>query len=267
MKTLLVPTDFSSNARNALDYAVALANRFDSKILLYHAFKTRITSRTFISIDSILKEEAEEKMEAISEEVKKDLIGNASIQGLAMRGDVIPAIQHRAAMENADLIVMGTEGASGIRGIVMGSTAVGVLESVEVPVLVVPKGAIYKGFESLVIALDEKAVSSPEVLRPLFLIARAYDLAIKVYHKTDPQHPSELDEQVAGLFNDIPHGFYYETNEMDANESILQYARHEMADLLCLVRRKRNFLEKLFETSITRQQVLHGNLPMLILKE
>lgn len=267
MKKLLVPTDFSENARHALDYAVGLANRFGSKILLYHAFKARITSRTFVSIDSFLKEEAEDKMEAIIEEVRNDLRGQASVHGLAMRGDVIPAITHRAEVENADLIVMGTEGASGIRGIVMGSTTVGILESTEVPVLAVPKGAKYEGFKSLVVALDEKAVSDQAVLRPLFMIARAYDLTIKVYHKTDPLHPSELDEQVGDLFEGTPHVFYYETNEMDVNDSILQYAHREMADLLCLVRRKRNFLEKLFQTSITREQVLHGELPMLILKE
>lgn len=267
MKEILVPTDFSDSARNALDYAVALANRFGSKILLYHVFKIRITSRTFVSIDAVLKEEAEDKMQDIIESYRSRLKAGTSMGGLAMRGDVIPAITHRAETEPADLIVMGTEGASGIRGIVMGSTAVGVLEDTNIPVLVVPKGAAYTGLQSLVLALDEKAVRNRKVLEPLFRIAQVYDLPIKVFHKTDPEHPSEIDEKIAPLFQDVNYALYYEASEMSTRDSIIRYARREMADLLCLVRRKRNFLEKLFQSSTTREQVLHGNIPMLIVKE
>jgi len=267
MKEILVPTDFSDSAQNALDYAVALANRFGSKILLYHVFKIRITSRTFVSIDAVLKEEAEEKMQETIRAYKPRLKGGASMEGLAMRGDVIPAITHRAETEPADLIVMGTEGASGIRGVVLGSTAVGILENSDIPVLVIPKGANYSGLQSLVLALDEKAVEDQKVLAPLLRIAAAYDLPVKIFHKTDPEHPTEIDEKIEPLFEEVSHALYYEASEMSTRDSIIQFARREMADLLCLVRRKRNFLEKLFQSSMTREQVLHGNIPMLILKE
>ena len=50
MQTILVPTDFSECARNALRYAVEIANCFRSRILLYHVFKIRVTSRSFVSI-------------------------------------------------------------------------------------------------------------------------------------------------------------------------------------------------------------------------
>lgn len=267
MKEILVPTDFSESARKALDYAVALANQFGSKVLLYHVFKIRITSRTFVSIDAVLKEEAEDKMQEIIEAYRPKLRAGATMEGVARRGDVIPAITHRAETEPADLIVMGSEGASGIRGIVLGSTAVGIVENTFIPVLVVPKGAAYSDLHSLVLALDEKAVRRRDVLEPLFRIAEAYGLPIKVFHKTDPEHPTEIDEKIEPLFEGVNHALYYEASNMNARDSIIQYARREMADLLCLIRRKRNFLENLFQSSMTREQVLHGNIPMLILKE
>ncbi len=267
MQKILVPTDFSDCARQALDYAVAIANRFGSEIMLYHVFKMRVTSRSFVNVDSMLKEEAEERIEQIIEEVKPDLSDGASISGVAMKGGIVMSIAHRAEIGLYDLIVMGTEGTSEIVDLIMGSTAVGVIEEVSCPVLAVPQAAPYDGIESIVFAIDEKGVRDPKILKPLVDLSEVFDIPIKIYHKANPNHPVDVEELVGRLFENIPHLFFYETTEHNTTESILEYARQEKADLVCLIRKKRDFLEKLFHTSVTRENVMRSHVPMLVLKE
>lgn len=267
MQKLLVPTDFSDCARQALDYAVAIANRFGSEILLYHVFKMRVTSRSFVNVDSILKEEAEARLARIIEEVRPQLAAKARISSLAKKGGIVMSIAHRAEVGDFDLIVMGTEGASEIVDLIMGSTAVGVIEEVSCPVLAVPQAAPYDGLHSIVFAMDEKGVQNASILQPLIQLSQSFDIPVKVYHKADPNHPVDVETLVDRLFDNTPHLLYYETTNWDTTESILDYAKREKADLLCLIRKKRDFLEKIFHASVTRENVLRSHVPMLVLKE
>jgi len=267
MQKILVPTDFSDCAQQALDYAIAIANRFGGAITLYHVFKMRVTSRSFVNVDSLLKEEAEERIHRIIEEVEPRLSGGASISGVAMKGSIVMSISHRAVTGQYDLIVMGTEGTSEIVDLIMGSTTVGVIEEVTCPVLAVPQTAPYDGIHSIVFAIDEKGVSDINTLMPLVQLSQAFHIPIKVYHKADPRQPAEVEAVVGRLFENIPHLFFYETSEHNTTESILEYAKGEKADLVCLIRKKRDFLEKLFHTSVTRENVLRSHVPMLVLKE
>ena len=267
MQKILVPTDFSDGARQALDYAVAIANKFDSEITLYHVFKMRVTSRSFVSIDSLLKEEAEEKLGKIIDEVKPQIGGGSYITGVAMKEGIVMSIAHRSQSGQYDLIVMGTEGASELIDLIMGSTAVGVIDEVECPVLVVPQVAPYDGIHSLVFALDELGIKKTETLQPLIKLAAAFDIPIKIFHKTDPKSPADIEELARQLFPDVDYQLHCETTHQSTTESILDYAKKEKADLLCLVRKKRDFLEKVFHASVTRENVMRSQVPMLILKE
>ena len=56
MKNILVPTDFSEHANNALDYAVAIANRFGSHITLFYAYKVYSTTGMLVSVERFMKD-------------------------------------------------------------------------------------------------------------------------------------------------------------------------------------------------------------------
>ena len=55
MKTILVPTDFSKNAENALLYAINLAKRMSAKIILLHSFHVDYTSGLSLACDAGLQ--------------------------------------------------------------------------------------------------------------------------------------------------------------------------------------------------------------------
>lgn len=267
MQKLLVPTDFSACARQALSYAVALANLFGGHIVLYHAFKMRITSRSFTNVDALLKEDAENRMKSIIEEVSPSLASGVTIQGIARKGEIVTAIAHRAREDNFDLIIMGTEGASGLQDLLFGSTTVGVIDQAECPVLAIPKKAQPPAFYNLVLALDDKGARHPKTLGPLLRIAAAFSAPVRVYHKADPNYPVDMEAIVRRLLGDLPYELHYETTSQNIYDGILAYAKSKNANLLCLIHRKRDFLEKLLHNSITRENLLHSDIPTLILKE
>lgn len=136
-KLILVPTDFSENAEQALDYACALASKLGSTIRLVHAVPTPPTTlQVALSEDVLVKlvREHSEALEKLAEPRRAVAsFGEASVEV----GDPRDTIVRTAKELGADLIVMGTHGRRGLSRVVMGSVAEDVIRHAACPVLTV----------------------------------------------------------------------------------------------------------------------------------
>ena len=70
MKKILVPTDFSENAKQALVYAIGVANQFDATIYVVHAYQVSSSTGGLISIERIVEEDREKELISLLREVK-----------------------------------------------------------------------------------------------------------------------------------------------------------------------------------------------------
>ena len=122
MKTLLVPTDFSSNAASALDYAAAIANHFGSTILLVNTYKAPRRADMFVSIDEFIRQDAQQQMDEQIKRVGPELKNGATVETFLLQGEIVPTLLRFAEQKEVDLIVMGTQGASGLKEVFIGST-------------------------------------------------------------------------------------------------------------------------------------------------
>jgi nucleotide-binding universal stress UspA family protein len=157
IRTILVPTDFSAGARSALDQAVALAQRLGSTIRLLHCYRVPTEIElTYIS------EHVEDWEEGIREGVTRqldELVACVAGHGLTVtrelaRGHAATEIA-RAASANADLIVMGTLGRTGLAHLVLGSVAERTVREASCPVLVVrPRESAPPLPQTLVVPID-----------------------------------------------------------------------------------------------------------------
>ena len=138
-KKILVPTDFSVHADEALDTAIDLAARYGASITLVHAFEPVIyafpeSSGIYQSlqladaIDDIDKELEKKKQSAISR-------GAKDVQVAQLRGFPPAEIAEYAKANGCDLIVMGTHGRRGFSHLLMGSVAERVVRIAQCPVL------------------------------------------------------------------------------------------------------------------------------------
>ena len=127
--TILVPTDFSEDARRALDTATELAKLFGSRIILLHAFRVDIPMTApslggaFVLPEGFylqLRSHAALQVEELAKEAAKE---GVKVTGVAIEQAPTTAIIEQAEILPADLIVMGTRGLTGLKHVALGSVA------------------------------------------------------------------------------------------------------------------------------------------------
>lgn len=266
MKKFLVPTDFSENATNAIRYAIALAKILEAKLTLVHTYKVYSTSGMFISVESYLKKDAARQMLETYEMVEGKL-GKERVESKIIRGDTIPVIADMANKDDYDLIVMGTQGASGLEEIFMGTTTSGVLKKSKKPVLAIPEGYQFDSVRNIVLAIDQQGLAVSKILSPLVRIAQKAEAHVRIFHKDTGKSDLGIDPSIEMFLESVEHSFHYDLDADHINESINQFVKDYKADMLAMVRRQRSFLEDIFHVSATTKEAFDSPVPLLILMD
>lgn len=267
MKNILVPTDFSEHANNALDYAVAIANRFGSHITLFYAYKVYSTTGMLVSVERFMKDDAEEDMHKLIEKTRISLMNGATITGVTVKGETIQGIADKADRDGFDIIIMGTQGASGLKEIFMGSVTNGVIRKTRTPVLAIPNECRYKAFKSFVLAMDSREVQTPGLFRTLVFLVKGYDGSLSIYHKIEGEEDDGIDPSLNQWLKGIEHANHFDFSEKGVNESLSEFLADYGGDLLCMVRHKRGFLERIFHQSVTKKEAFTTAIPLLVLQD
>ncbi|MCB0572781.1 MAG: universal stress protein [Phaeodactylibacter sp.] len=267
MKKILAPTDFSPNADNALAYAIDFANKCGGHITLLHTYRLYSSAAVFISVESLMEEDARRQMDALLQRLEPQLRGTASIEGKVVRGDAVPVITDMAEKGGYSLIIMGTQGASGLKEIFIGSTANGVMKHTSVPVLAIPNGFSFRPIKKVVFAIDAGGISHPGVTSVLVQIAKKCGARAYVFHQGLGERDDGIDPSIDIYLDDIEHSFHYELEADGINASINSFVADYDADLLCMVRRQRGFLEEAFHVSATTREVFDSPVPLLVLHD
>ena len=145
IKNILVPTDFSPNATKALDYAVQLARRTRSSILLLHIVESNEIAET--------TEENSEKMELIKKSIQQTVhvdINTRQIKGLA-----IDSILYTINSEAIDLVIMGTVGNSRFSEKIFGSKTAKIIGTSPIPVLAIPLLSEWGNHPDILLAIND----------------------------------------------------------------------------------------------------------------
>lgn len=270
MKTILFPTDFSKNAENALHYALEFALKLEAKLVILNVVT--------LPYDLNLRvEEAVQSVEGFYDEKLKALIADIrsnsrytplSIQGKTIGGSIVHTILETALQIKADLIVMGTTGASGLSKLLFGTNTAEVIRQSEVPVLVIPQEAAYSDFKTIAFAIDYKEDD-------LRLLEKAGKLASLLQTNLETIHVApkySLQEQIMhnGLIQLINDQSSYIFNEhrllinKSFQEGMEAYLNENPQVLLVMAHYKRRFMESLLTRSVSQEMAYHSKTPLLI---
>jgi nucleotide-binding universal stress UspA family protein len=140
IKKLLVPTDFSNCSLKALTYAIAFASQFKASITLLHVIQPYYVAGDYAGgLDyATLEQEIEENSARRLKELAREAIGDrAKYRTQLALGRPVDEISRAAEELNADLIIISTHGHTGLKHIVLGSTAENVVRHAPCPVLTV----------------------------------------------------------------------------------------------------------------------------------
>ena len=141
IKTILFPTDFSQGARAAMDYAISLAQDYKAKLILLYVVQDISIAEWYIPSSISAADLVEDMQKSASREMEKWAAEAATkakdVEQLVVRGVPFVEIIRTAKDKNADLIVIGTHGRTGIDHMLFGSTAEKVVRKSGCPVLTV----------------------------------------------------------------------------------------------------------------------------------
>ncbi len=140
IKTILVPVDFSAHSRKALDYAVHLAKAFDAEIHLLHCYQ--VNPGSLSPYGPVLPEEFTRELRTAAATRLEEWCGRAKREGVTTHPElsaVFPseAISRMAGELDADLVVIGTRGLTGLKHVLLGSVAERTVRTSPCPVLTV----------------------------------------------------------------------------------------------------------------------------------
>ena len=140
-KTVLYATDFSESSDYAFEYALSLAKRFGSRLILVHVINEPVDLRGFyvphISFDKLEEEIKEGAKKMMEKFCHKHLTDFGNYETFILPGIPYDEIIKKAEEENADLIVMGTHGRTGLDHVLFGSTAEKVVRKSPIPVMTI----------------------------------------------------------------------------------------------------------------------------------
>jgi nucleotide-binding universal stress UspA family protein len=276
MKKIIVPIDFSEYSEFALEAAASIAKKHNSELIILHMLEL---SNAIISTDSnSLNEEAVFYLK-LAEKKFETFLNKPYLEGL----EITPIIKHfkvwseineLANEHQANLIVMGSHGVSGIKEAIVGSNTEKVVRHSDIPVLVIKHNPILLEFENGVFASD----FSDEAITP-YINARATfkKLGVKMHlvyvNSPDGSFRSslEIDKRVSDFLKKAD-GDLYNLSEVNVvsdysiEKGILNFANVKGADLIAVATHGRKGLSHFFEGSISEDIANHSTLPVMTFK-
>jgi nucleotide-binding universal stress UspA family protein len=274
MKKILVPTDFSDNADKARDYAINLAEILGAEVYLlncYHLPTTGLDGGGVLNVDNLVKDEAEKQMQNQLEYVRSNH-SNLKFDGKCTPGLMVDSVKRLAKDANFNLIVLGTNGTSGVVENILGSNASALIGSIDIPVITVPAYTTINFPKRIIVANDLTESGENHLYDSLKEIAGNTNASIDFLFIVDDEKKAQnkIQRLKAANFDEAfdanYHPFHFKNSD-NAEDGILEYLEGKNYDLLVVVCHQRSFWERIFERSISKSLVKHAEIPILVLKD
>jgi len=273
MKNILVPTDFSTQAENALKVAAQLAKNHDCNIYLLHMLELPLHKVDALSSYKDLPEAmyfmklAHKQFEEL---MAKDYLKDIKLHEAIEFKEVFKGVFHACEKFQIDLIVMGSHGVSGLREMIIGSNAEKVVRTSNTPVLIIKNE--YEQFEinHFVFASDFKkenqiAYSNAVKFAKLFN-AKIHLLIINTassFMTTKDAKSRIMDFAKLSDFENYTINIY---NDESVERGIMNFSQSINADLIAMSTHGRQGISHFFNGSISEDLVNHAKRPVMTFK-
>lgn len=271
---ILVLTDFSETAKNALFFALDFAIESNATVKVLNCVSVPPSkSNVVVSIMDILKQDAEKGLNDLQDEIKNHNKYSAlTIEMLSSVGELNSTVQEISSQWKVDFVIMGTKGMSALEEIFVGSNTTKLISEIELPILAIPLGANYSSIEEITYASDLVPLKTIESLAPLKHIAEKFVNNVQLLHvHLDKTNTLEVEQKqelkaIKDYLLPIQIKEVYVDHSKSSDE-LANFSNIKSNDILAMVSRKHGLFKRLFSSSNTETVALKTAIPLLVLPE
>lgn len=277
MKSILLPTDFSKNSINAINYAMALFKDITCDFYLLNVQK----ASSFISDDMMVMASSATIYQTIIDVSKKSIANliskletkyknaNHTFHSVVDYDNFIDSINQVTLNKQIDLIVMGTKGASGLEKVIFGSNTVHVMQRCVAPVLAIPDGCLFTNLNRVAFTTNYLTLHNIEELRPLKELVTLYNSKLNVLHFDDIKGISDQRKEnkkfLKTYFSDVTYE-NIDSFSTDLYKTLEEYVHANDIKLIAMMRKKHTFLERLFNRHPEETLAFNIDIPFLVME-
>lgn len=265
MKTILVATDYSSVANNAVEFAANLARDLEAELILFNVYKVSIHASNSLASSSTFENIAKRNEERLKE-YAQDLENRFDVKVNSQIGkdDTVESLRDCSLKLSADLLVMGIE-SNLTEYKLFGNTTTSAIKLMQIPILIIPNDIQYNGIHKITYACDVSYLNEACQLSMLKDFVKSFNASLEILHvlsNSESQKNEELEQRINNILSDFNHSFVYEQNS-SIKDGIELGLEKSPTDLLVMVPHKLGFFESIIKGSYTRQLALNTRVPML----
>jgi nucleotide-binding universal stress UspA family protein len=277
MKSILLPTDFSKNSVNAINYAMALFKDVSCDFYLLNVQK----ASSFISDDMMVMASSATIYQTIIDVSKKSIANlikkletkykndKHTFHSVVDYDNFIDSINQLTLNKQIDLIVMGTKGATGLEKVVFGSNTVHVMQRCVAPVLAIPDGCLFTNLNRVAFTTNYLTLHNIEELRPLKELVTLYDSKLNILHFDDIEGVSDQRKEnkkfLKTYFSDVTYE-NIDSFSTDLYKTLEEYVHANDIKLIAMMRKKHTFLERLFNRHPEETLAFNIDIPFLVME-
>ncbi|WP_430425011.1 universal stress protein [Maribacter litoralis] len=279
MKNILIPTDFSDNAWNALVYGISFFKKTQCTFHIVHinSINTNASGEAamYVSPDILEKTilaESKEKLKALSKKIEQlPLNVKHEFHFKAIYGFFTDQLKEFVKKKNIDLIIMGTKGASSLKSVSIGSNTGNVITKVPCTLLAVPEDATYEKVAEIGFPSDLNLFYDVRILDTIKDIILLKKSALRLLYVSS--RGEELNINQIKIKNLLLN--YYKENECtfhevtgkNLDESVQCFTESRNLDMLIMVAKNINFLERILFRPTVEKISYHTKVPFLVIHE
>jgi nucleotide-binding universal stress UspA family protein len=282
MKNIVIATDFSANARHAVEYGFKLAGQLKQNVILCNAFMVPaeipdagMAVWPQYDYQELFKDSSDELKEL--EDVLQGSVERTGfhpfVASVSEDGPLPDIINKVVADQDAHLVVMGTHGHSGPGGFLLGNHSRKMIDEAACPLLLVPPSATTGPIKKIAFATDfsepEKDLCAIFQLIPLLKKLNAELLLTHIYNEIDDAYDfkKNIEAFLLELSNkaDYPHIYYRIVKSEKPEKGLDWLCRFGNVDMLVMVHRKHSFFDKIITVSHTKKMAEHISIPLLVI--
>lgn len=278
-KKILIPTDFSANAYNAIDYAVKLFEKRSCEFFILNTYYLSGMDRDNLLVPKptkearqFIEERATSNMEMLKVRMKSlEANENHNFHFVSQFGQFYELMDAFVTKEAIDLIVMGTKGQSNKNSAILGSNAVNVMEKIRsCPVLAIPVNVKFKAPNEIVFPTSFRNQYKPKELNILEEIAELTGSPIRILHMMKGASLTSSQEDTKKLLENALASAttsYHVLYDIEVSAGVRAFVQSRQSEMIAFINKKHNFFGSIFSNPMVKELGMHAEVPLLAMHD